>query len=260
MKVWKALVALLVCLLALCVSGMANGLADWQKQDTVNLGHQGPWQEIQYGRSAIPYQPSQEKQTLQITQKTTCAWCNYGQIREVQQVQRVQQPQCAPAGCGNWQAKPAPTMSTIPVRIAPDCQQRNGIGADGFQLYYDAGLANTLFEAAFVSVFGQIADDIPTAYGTNQVMFESPAVIQSIVYSVNDMNDLKLRNIAATACANRMGQTFAVAIAGSGPNVIADNNQILDTQWVFIIDSSGNRYNLLFTRVGAEFWMINPQT
>jgi hypothetical protein len=165
---------------------------------------------------------------------------------------------CTQPGCANCQAKAMPSMPNMPVQIAPAAQQRNGLGANGIQLNYEAGLVNTLFESAFTAVFGQVADDIPTSYGENRVAFEPPAVIQSVADSAMTMDDLKARAIAATACANRQGQTFAVAVAGSGPTVIADN-QILDTQWVIIIDLQGVKYNLLFTRVGAEFWLVNPR-
>lgn len=188
-----------------------------------------------------------------------------GQIQQTEmrqtetQVASIISQVCTQPGCGNWQAKPDPSMPSITVRIAPEAQQRNGVGVNGVQLNYEAGLVNTLFESAFTTVFGQVADEISTSYRENQVAFESPAVIRSIADSAMTMDDLKARTIAATACANRQGQTFAVAVAGSGPTVVADNGQILDTQWVIIIDSQGNKYNLLFTRVGAEFWLVNPQ-
>jgi hypothetical protein len=218
----------------------------------------GGWvpQEWQMGISG---QIQQAEMRQAITQETTtCTWCDYTQVRAKTgtQVQATGQI-CTQSGCGNWQAKPDPSMPSIPVRIAPEAQQRNGIGANGVQLNYEAGLVNTLFESAFTAVFGQVADDIPTSYGSNRVVFESPAVIQSIAVSAVTMDDLKSRSIAATACANWQGQTFAVAVAGSGPTVVADNGQVLDTQWVIIIDRD-NKYSLLFTRVGAEFWLVNP--
>lgn len=240
---------LIVALIIFSVVGAASasGLAPWQKPATVQLGNQYPVEDHQYGLSA----KQQPKPTGITTITTSCVWCEYGYH------QRQVQTECG-STCGNWQTKSAPTQSTIPVRIAPENQQRNGIGADGIQLYYGAELVNTLFETAFTTVFGQVADDIPTAYGSQTVVFETPIVMQSIVGSVSTMDELRNRGIRATACANRNGQTFAVAVAGSGPTVIAEN-QLLDTQWVYIIDALGKKYNLLFTRKDAEFWLINPQ-
>jgi len=236
------IVAALITLIIVNASVASANLASWQKPATVQLGNQYPVAEQQYGLSAQQSTSAVAHQTT-AHQTTTCVWCEYGYQQQL--------TQSGTTGVA--------TQSMPIIRIAPPDQQRNGIGADGVQLYYEAGLVNTLFEKAFVAIFGQIADDIPTAYGSQTVVFETPIVMESIVESVNTMDDLQKRGIKATACANRQGQTFAVAVAGSGPTVIAENNQILDTQWVYIIDSQGNKYNLLFTRVGQEFWLVNPQ-
>lgn len=161
---------------------------------------------------------------------------------------------CTQPGCGNWRAGTIPSIPMMSVCLAPI--QRNGIDANGIQLNYEAALVNILFERAFTTVFGQVADDIPTAYGDNHVVFEVPVVIESIAKTAMTMDDLNMRAVAATACANQRGQTLAVAIAGSGKTVVADGNQILDTQRVIIIDSQGYKYDLNFTRAGSDFWRV----
>lgn len=244
--------------LALCASVQAYGNMAPAPLGKVVQGWEP--QEWQMGISGQIQQT--EMRQDQVSQQAICTWCDYTQepVKQTEtQVASIISQVCTQPGCGNWQAKPDPSMPSITVRIAPEAQQRNGVGVNGVQLNYEAGLVNTLFESAFTTVFGQVADEISTSYRENQVAFESPAVIRSIADSAMTMDDLKARTIAATACANRQGQTFAVAVAGSGPTVVADNGQILDTQWVIIIDSQGNKYNLLFTRVGAEFWLVNPQ-
>lgn len=154
--------------------------------------------------------------------------------------------------------EPAPQALIVPVVIAPPEQQRNGVGADGVQLFYDASLVNILFETAFVNRFGQVADDFPTKY-TGVVKFNPPLVMGEIAQNCKTMTDLLGRNVAATAQASRGGNVFAAAVAGSGPTVVAEGNQVLDTQWVVIIDSSGRKYSDLYTRVNNEFWLVNPQ-
>jgi len=233
-------VAALITLIIVNASVASANLASWQKPATVQLGNQYPVAEQQYGLSAQQSTSTVAHQTT-THQTTTCVWCEYGYQQQL--------TQSGTTGVA--------TQSMPIIRIAPPEQQRNGIGANGIQLYYDAELVNILFKTAFKAVFGQNVDVNSVCSG--QVAFETPIAMESIVESVNTMDDLKTREIKATAWANRHGETFAVAVAGSGDTVIADNNQILDTQWVFIIDSQGKKYNLLFIRVGPEFWLINPQ-
>jgi len=236
----SALIALLMCFLALSASGIAYGdrlvplgkvAQGWNPQE-YQYGISGQIQQSEWGMTSSSHAEASAFASASVTTANVCT-----------------QP-----GCGNWQVGTIPSMPTMAVCLAP--VQRNGIGANGIQLNYEAGLVNTLFERTFTGIFGQVADDIPTAYGDNRVVFETPIVIDSIEATARTMDDLKMRAVAATACANRQGQTFAVAIAGSGPTVIADGSQILDTQRVVIIDSQGYKYDLLFTRVGSDFWRV----
>ncbi len=164
--------------------------------------------------------------------------------------------------CGNWQARPNPSMPTIPVRFAKI--QRQGIGENGIQLNYEAGLVNILVETAFTSAIGRVADDMPTTYNENRVVFETPDVMQAIWYQVYrspafSMQDLQKMGIQATACANFRGETLAVLVTGSGPTLEADNGQILDTQWTIIMDKNNQKWSFLFTRSGSEFWIVEPR-
>lgn len=236
----SALIALLVCFLALSASCIAYG-----DRLPVPLG------KVAQGWNPREYQYDISGQIQQSEWRMTSS--SHAEASAFAFASVTTASVCTQPGCGNWQAGTIPSMPTMAVCLAP--VQRNGIGANGIQLNYEAGLVNTLFERVFTGIFGQVADDIPTAYGDNRVVFEIPIVIDSIEATARTMDDLKMRAVAATACANQQGQTFAVAVAGSGKTVIADG-QILDTQRVIIIDSQGYKYDLLFTRVGSDFWRV----
>ncbi len=270
----KLLVAVMICFLALCCAGgMARDpivLGDVARGDSSSV------REAQLGQSALPQimeegwaNPSGTWEVITETTETVeeahavQAWeLQTWQVNEIVEMTHgctsCQQQSGYNAGCGSWQPTPTPTVSTMTVCLAS--VQRNGMGADGMQLYYDVGLVNVLMETAFSAVFGQTLTNIPTAYEKDPTMqhiaFAPPAVIHSISNAGLDMQGLASRGIAATACAERNGQTIAIAVAGSGPTVSKDN-QILDTQWVIVVDTQGHQEDLFFTRVGAEFWQID---
>jgi len=123
-----------VTLTLIMISAVASAnLASWQKPATVQLGNQYPVAEQQYGLSA------QQSTSTVAHQTTTCVWCEYGYQQQL--------TQSGTTGVA--------TQSMPIIRIAPPEQQRNGIGANGIQLYYDAELVNILFKTAFKAVFGQ---------------------------------------------------------------------------------------------------------
>lgn len=250
-------------ILALCCAGVtANGLADYQKPDILELGHQGGWEEIQYGRSAIEPTEYYTETTETVEEHAVQAWeLQNWQINEVVEMTHgctSCQKSGYSAGCGSWQPTPTPTISTMPVCLAST--QRNGMGADGMQLYYGVEWVNILIETAFNALFGQTLTNIPTAYEKDPTMqhiaFAPPAVMYSISEANLDMQGLANRGIATTACAERNGQIIAVAVAGSGLTVSKDGH-ILDTQWVIVIDEQRHQEDLFFTRVGSEFWQID---